>query len=83
MLDGGLRARIVCVDASKMPGDFVGRNLDRDLLRRLPAGADPCGENGEFHTFAHAGPMFSEPISIKCGECVSRDGFLYADLLPG
>ena len=82
MLDGGLRARIVCVDVSKMPGDFAGRDLDRDLLRRLPAGVDPCGENGEFHTFAYAGPMYSEPISIKDGECVTRDGFLYADVLP-
>jgi uncharacterized protein (TIGR00290 family) len=82
MLDGGLRARIVCVDPSKMPGDFVGHDLDRALLNRLPAGVDPCGENGEFHTFAHAGPMFFEPISIKDGECVSRDGFVYADVLP-
>ena len=82
MLDGGLRARIVCVDVSKMPGDFAGRDLDRDLLRRLPAGVDPCGENGEFHTFAYAGPMYSEPISIKDGECVTRDRFLYADVLP-
>jgi diphthamide synthase (EF-2-diphthine--ammonia ligase) len=65
-----------------MPGDFAGRDLDRDLLRRLPAGVDPCGENGEFHTFAYAGPMYSEPISIKDGECVTRDGFLYADVLP-
>lgn len=82
MLDGGLRARIICADASKMPGDFVGRDLDRDLLNRLPAGVDACGENGEFHTFAHAGPMFSGAISITDGECVTRDGFLYADLLP-
>lgn len=82
MLDGGLRARIACIDPSKMSGEFVGHDLDRDLLNRLPAGVDPCGENGEFHTFAHAGPMFSEPISIKDGECVTRDGFLYADVLP-
>jgi len=82
MLAGGLRARIVCVDPSKMSGDFAGRDLDRDLLDRLPAGVDPCGENGEFHTFAHAGPMFSEPIAIKDGERVTRDGFVYADVLP-
>ena len=82
MLAGGLRARIVCVDPSKLPGEFVGRDLNEDLLNRLPAGVDPCAENGEFHTFAHAGPMFYKPIPIKDGETVTRDGFLYADVLP-
>jgi len=82
MLDGGLRARIVCVDPAKLPGDFVGRDLDLDLVRRMPAGVDPCAENGEFHTFAYAGPMFHKPIAIKDGEVVNRDGFLYADVLP-
>jgi len=82
MLDGGLRARIVCLDPSKLPSDFAGRDLDHDLVRRLPAGVDPCAENGEFHTFAYAGPMFSEPIPIKGGEVVTREGFLYADVLP-
>jgi uncharacterized protein (TIGR00290 family) len=81
MLDEGLRARIVCVDPSKFPGDFIGRDLDLHLLRRLPTAVDPCGENGEFHTFAHAGPMFFQPIPIKGGEIVTRDGFLYADVL--
>jgi uncharacterized protein (TIGR00290 family) len=82
MLDSRLRARIVCVDPSKLDGDFIGRDLDLDLLSRLPAAVDPCGENGEFHTFAHAGPMFSQPIPIKGGETVTRDGFLFADVLP-
>jgi len=82
MLDGGLRARIVCVDPSKLPADFAGRDLDRELLTRLPAGVDPCAENGEFHTFAYAGPMFDQPIPIKAGETVTRDGFVYADVLP-
>jgi len=82
MLDGGLRARIVCLDPSKLPADFVGRDLDHHLLRRMPAGVDPCAENGEFHTFAHAGPMFHQPIPIKNGETVMRDGFLFADVLP-
>lgn len=82
MLDAGLRARIVCADPSKLRGDFIGRDLDYDLLSRLPAGIDPCGENGEFHTFAHAGPMFFQPIPIKEGETVERDGFLFADVLP-
>ena len=82
MLDGGLRARIICVDPSKLAGDFIGRDLDHEVLSRLPATVDPCGENGEFHTFTHAGPMFSQPIPIQDGEIVSRDGFLFADVLP-
>lgn len=82
MIDAGLRARIVCVDPSKLPAEFVGRDLDRDLIRQLPVGVDPCGENGEFHTFAYAGAMFSHPIPIEGGEHVSRDGFMYADVLP-
>ena len=82
MLDAGLRARIVCADPAKLTGDFVGHDLDCDLLTRLPTTVDPCGENGEFHTFAYAGPMFNHPIPIKDGEIVSRDGFLYADVLP-
>jgi diphthamide synthase (EF-2-diphthine--ammonia ligase) len=82
MLEAGLRARIVCADPAKLPGDFIGRDLDHDLLNRLPATVDPCGENGEFHTFAYAGPMFDQPIPIKGGETVARDGFLYADVLP-
>lgn len=83
MLAAGLRARIVCVDPSKLTADFVGRDLDSELLRRFPAGVDPCGENGEFHTFAYAGPMFYQPISIEDGESVTRDGFIYADVLSG
>jgi len=82
MLDGGLRARIVCVDPAKLASDFIGRDLDDDTLRSLPAAVDPCGENGEFHTFAYAGPMFEEPIPIEIGECVTRDGFVFADVLP-
>ena len=82
MLDAGVRARIVCADPSKLAGDFIGRDLDYDLLGRLPATVDPCGENGEFHTFAYAGPMFAQPIPILEGEIVERDGFLFADVLP-
>ena len=81
MLDGGLRARIACVDPAKLSGEFIGCDLDEQMLRRLPASVDPCGENGEFHTFAYAGPMFREPIPIENGKCVTRDGFLFADLL--
>jgi diphthamide synthase (EF-2-diphthine--ammonia ligase) len=82
MIDGGLMARIVCGDPKKIPSDLVGHDLGYDLLRRLPQGVDPCGENGEFHTFAYSGPMFDEPIPIERGETVTRDGFLYADVLP-
>lgn len=82
MLDGGLRARIVCVDPAKLAGEFIGRDLDSELIRQLPATVDPCGENGEFHTFAYAGPMFKEMVPIETGECVMRDGFHFADLVP-
>lgn len=81
MLDGGLRSRIVCVDPSKLPLEFAGCDLDHEILGRMPAGIDPCAENGEFHTFAYAGPMFREPIPIESGEIVTRDGFVFADVL--
>lgn len=80
MLAGGLRARIVCVDPKKLPAEFAGRDFDEDLLRDLPRGVDPCGENGEFHTVVYAGPMFREPIPIESGEVVERDGFVFADV---
>jgi uncharacterized protein (TIGR00290 family) len=81
-IDAGFEAIVACVDPRKLDPSFAGRRFNRDLLANLPACVDPCGENGEFHTFAYAGPMYSEPISIKDGECVTRDGFLYADVLP-
>ena len=81
MLDGGMRARIVCVDPSKLSADFVGQDLDRELLQHLPPSIDPCGENGEFHTFAYAGPMFHGAIPIESGERVMRDGFAFADVV--
>lgn len=80
MIDGGLRARLVCVDPRKLPAEFAGREFDASLLRDLPAGVDPCGENGEFHTCVYAGPMFREPIPIESGEVVERDGFVFADV---
>ncbi len=80
MIDGGLRARIVCVDPKKLPAEFAGRDFDAAFLRDLPAGVDPCGENGEFHTAVYAGPMFREPIPIESGEVVERDGFVFADV---
>jgi uncharacterized protein (TIGR00290 family) len=83
MIRSGLRARLVCVDPKALTPDFAGRDFDDQLLRDLPAGVDPCGENGEFHSFAYAGPMFRQPIPIVSGERVERDGFWFADLLPG
>ena len=82
MLDAGLRAIITCVDPKKLPGDFVGGEWSRALLDELPADVDPCAENGEFHTVAVAGPMFRHPIPVRVGETVTRDGFLFADVLP-
>ncbi|HET9409844.1 MAG TPA: ATP-binding protein [Candidatus Sulfotelmatobacter sp.] len=81
MLDSGLRARIVCLDPAKMSAEFIGRDLDTGLLAQLPPATDPCGENGEFHTFAYAGPMFSHAIPIETGESVARERFVFADIL--
>lgn len=80
MIESGLRAKITCVDPKKLPRDFAGRDFDSAFLDDLPAGIDPCGENGEFHSFVYAGPMFPHPIPIEPGEIVERDGFIFADL---
>lgn len=80
MIDAGLRARLVCVDTRVLPASFVGREFDRDLLRDLPAGIDPCGEKGEFHTCVYAGPMFRSPLSLDAGEIVTRDCFVWTEL---
>jgi uncharacterized protein (TIGR00290 family) len=82
MIAGGLRARLTCVDPKQLAAGFVGREFDATLLAELPQSVDPCGEQGEFHTFAHAGPMFRRPINIRTGEIVERDGFVFADLMP-
>ena len=82
MIAGGLEAYVTCVDPSKLPPDFAGRRFDLDLLSELPADVDPCAENGELHTFACAGPMFSRPIAVDLGETVTRDGFVFCDLVP-
>jgi uncharacterized protein (TIGR00290 family) len=81
MLDQGLRAKITCVDPTLLPASFSGREYDKAFLSDLPASVDPCGENGEFHTFAYAGPMFREPVAIQPGETLTRDGFVFSDLL--
>jgi uncharacterized protein (TIGR00290 family) len=83
MLDAGLRARLTCVDPKQLAADFVGRELDAALLEELPASVDPCGERGEFHTFAYEGPMFSRPLPVQSGVVLERDGFAFADLLLG
>ena len=82
MIDGGLKARLTCIDPRKLDRSFAGRTFDAQLLKDLPAGIDPCGENGEFHSYAFAGPMFAEEIKLKTGDIVDRDGFVFADLLP-
>jgi uncharacterized protein (TIGR00290 family) len=82
MVDAGLGARLTCVDPRQLPRRFAGREFDHDLLNEIPAGVDPCGERGEFHTFVYRGPMFRDSIGVEAGEITERDGFVFADLLP-
>ncbi len=82
MLAAGLRARLTCIDPRVLERRFVGREFDNALLAEFPATVDPCGERGEFHSFAYDGPMFRRPIPVVAGEVVERDGFVFADLLP-
>lgn len=82
MMAAGLRARISCLDPRKLPATLGGHEFDDALLAALPAGVDPCGEKGEFHTLALDGPMFLRPLAIRVGESVLRDDFLFTDLLP-
>ena len=83
MIESGLRAALTCVDPRQLPASYCGRTFDTTLLEDLPATVDPCGERGEFHTFAFAGPMFGKAIEFELGEIVERDGFCYADLCVG
>ena len=82
MIAAGLQAHLTCIDPRHLDASFAGRAFDSQLLRDLPSSVDPCGERGEFHTFACAGPMFSRSISVTPAQTVERDGFIYADLLP-
>jgi diphthamide synthase (EF-2-diphthine--ammonia ligase) len=82
MIDLGIRAVLTCVDPAQLPAEFAGRSFDLDLLADLPEGVDPCGENGEFHTFAWDGPGFSAPIPVEVGAIVERDGLVFCDLIP-
>lgn len=82
MVECGLTAFITCLDPRKLPRSLAGRAFDLTLLRELPDGVDPCGENGEFHTVVTAGPMFAGPICVQIGETVERDGFVFTDVIP-
>ena len=77
----GFRAVAVCIDSKKLGRDFAGRELNESFFRYLPDDVDPCGENGEFHSFVYDGPIFSHPIPLRRGEVVERDGFYFCDLL--
>ena len=81
-IGSGFRAVVCCVDPRRLPGEFCGREYDLSFLESMPATVDPCGENGEFHTFVYAGPIFSNEIPIMKGEVVLRDGFYFADIVP-
>ena len=81
MIDSGVRAKLTCVDPKQLDGGFAGRDYDLSLLAELPPGVDPCGENGEFHSFAYQGPMFHHPLEVRVGEIVKRDGFVFGDLV--
>lgn len=81
MVASGVKAKITCVDKSKLESSFAGRDWDADLLQAMPPAVDSCGENGEFHTFVFESPVFAHPLSIRTGERVERDGFGFIDLL--
>ena len=83
MMDGGLRARLACVDTRKIDASFAGREFDRALLRDLPRAIDPCGERGEFHSCVYAGPMFKESIALETGETHTVAPYVWTDLVVG
>lgn len=81
MIAAGVKAKLTCVDPSKLDKSYAGRDFDLELIESLPAHIDPCGENGEFHTFVSDAPVFAAPIQVTVGEIVERDGFVFADVL--
>lgn len=81
-INKGYRCVLVCVDPKALPASFAGRTFDEAFLRELPLGVDPCGENGEFHTFVYDGPLFAYPVTFRQGEVVERQGFVFCDLIP-
>ena len=82
ILKAGFKAVITCVDLKKLHSKFAGRYFDESFLEELPPNVDPCGENGEFHMFVFDGPIFKNPIEITLGQCLTRDGFEFADIQP-
>jgi uncharacterized protein (TIGR00290 family) len=82
MIQAGVKAKVTCIDPSKMERSFAGQDFGHSFLKSLPPSVDPCGENGEFHTFVYDSPVFSCPIPVAMGEIVERDGFVFADVLP-
>ena len=79
IIDIGIRAKIACIDPKQLANEFAGHDYNQTLLDTLPEQVDPCGENGEFHTFVYDSPSFTHPINIKQGETVERDGFVFTD----
>jgi len=82
MIQNGVSAYLTCVDPRKLDRSFAGRRFDSELLNALPPEVDPCGENGEFHSFVNGGPMFHRTIPVMAGEVVEREGYVFADFLP-
>ena len=82
IIKNGFKAIITCIDPKQVPERFIGRHYDEEFLKDLPDGVDPCGENGEFHSFVFDGPIFKKPVGIRNGAVVNRDGFVFMDLLP-
>jgi len=80
LIRAGVKAKVTCIDPAKLDASFAGREYDDEFLNSLPPGIDPCGENGEFHTFVYAAPVFSSAIGVETGERVERDGFVFADV---
>ena len=80
-VDAGFEAVVCCLDPRALDPGFAGRSYDAGFLADLPDGVDPCGERGEFHTFVHAGPVFAQPVAVRTGEVVERDGFVFCDLV--
>ncbi len=81
IIHAGVRARVTCVDPARLDRSYAGREFDLEMVEGLPDGIDPCGENGEFHTFVYASPVFSQPIAVEIGATVERDGFVFADVM--
>jgi uncharacterized protein (TIGR00290 family) len=82
MIRAGVKAKVTCIDPAKLDRSYAGREFDTEFLDSLPPQCDPCGENGEFHTFVYDAPVFAAPIDVRTGEIVQRDGFVFADVVP-